>query len=253
MAGRTVLVGDVHGCPHELETMLSLVRFDTGDRLVLVGDVLARGPDSNGVLDIVRRTGAVLVRGNHEERILRSRPRQDHAHHPLSWSSSQDMAHKAWKPAKPLGRIHAEVAARLRPIDWALLEASPFSVDLPEHGVRVVHAGVVPGLAFEDQKRSTLLTIRTIGSRGEALEKGGTVLWGTRYHGPPHIVFGHFARVEPQLHPWATGLDTGCVYGGTLTGLVLEDGQPVPRDVEARKKLLVTVPAAREYYATGGR
>ena len=71
--GRTVLVGDVHGCPEELEALLHEVHFDTGDRLVLVGDVLARGPDSIGVLDIVRRTGAVLVRGNHEDKILRWR------------------------------------------------------------------------------------------------------------------------------------------------------------------------------------
>jgi hypothetical protein len=248
--GRTVIVGDVHGCPHELETMLSIVRFDTGDRLVLVGDILARGPDSNGVLDIVRRTGALVVRGNHEERILRSRP-NDHDRHALGWSSGA-RARPAKKPPKPLGRIHAEVAARLRPIDWALLEATPLHVDLPEHGVRVVHAGVVPGVPFERQKRTALMTIRTLGSHGEAIEKGGKVLWGTRYHGPPHIVFGHYARVEPQLHPWATGLDTGCVYGGTLTALVLSEGQHVPRELPARRRLLVTVPAEREYYVTGG-
>ncbi len=80
--GRTVIVGDVHGCAHELETMLDVVRFDTGDRLILVGDAIARGPESLGVLDILRRTGAVLVRGNHEDRILASRAGMEH---PLSW------------------------------------------------------------------------------------------------------------------------------------------------------------------------
>jgi hypothetical protein len=245
--GRTIIVGDVHGCPHELETLLANVDFELGDRLVLVGDIVARGPDSIGVLDIVRRTGAVLVRGNHEERLLAARPPEDH---PLSW---QARGGEAGKARKPLGRLHAEVAAKMRPIDWALVEASPLFVDLADHDVRVVHAGVIPGIPIARQKRSTLLTIRTIGPDGEALEKGGKVLWGTRYHGPPHIVFGHYARVEPQLHPWATGLDTGCVYGGTLTAMVLGPGERVPRDVAARRKLLVTVPAAREYYAPGGR
>jgi hypothetical protein len=245
--GRTVLVGDVHGCPQELEALLHEVHFDTGDRLVLVGDVLARGPDSIGVLDIVRRTGAVLVRGNHEERLLSSRHAPDH---PLSWKADTESAPN--KAGKPLGRLHADVAAKLRPIDWSLLEASPLYVDLPEHNVTVVHAGVVPGLPIEQQKRSTLLTIRTLGPRNEALEKRGNILWGARYKGPRHIVFGHHARAEVQLHPWATGLDTGCVYGGALTGLVLDDGQEVPTDVAARRKLLVAVPAAREYYAPGG-
>ena len=248
---RTIFVGDVHGCPHELETMLELLRFDTGDRLVFVGDVVARGPDSIGVLDIIRRTGAVLVRGNHEERILRSRDGSDdlsRADHPLGWQGSRGAAVNHTKPHKPLGRIHAEVVAKMRPIDWALLEASPLYVDLPEHDVRVVHAGVVPGIPIEKQKKSTRLTIRTLDPRGEPLEKGGSVLWGARYREAPHVVFGHYARVEPQLHPWATGLDTGCVYGGSLTALVLDEGEHVPLDIEERKKHLVAVPARREYH-----
>lgn len=238
---RTVVVGDVHGCAAELEALLSEIDFGTGDRLVLVGDVLARGPDSIGALDIVRRTGALLVRGNHEERLLMSRKQEDH---PLGWADGRPA-----RDPKPLGRLHADVAARLRPVDWSLLETSPLYVDLPDHGVRVVHAGVVPGVPIERQERSTLLTIRTLGSRGEALEKRGPVLWGSRYKGAPHILFGHHARAEVQLHPWATGLDTGCVYGGSLTAMVLAEGEPVPMDVSARQRLLVQIPAARAYYA----
>lgn len=245
--GRTVIVGDVHGCAGELLALLTEVRFDTGDRLVLVGDVVARGPDSIGVLDIVRRTGAVLVRGNHEDRLLGSRTDDDH---PLSWQGGAPPVKKA---QKPLGRIHAEVAAALRPVDWTLLAASPLYFDLPDHDVRVVHAGVVPGVPIEQQKRSTLLTIRALGPQGEPLEKRGTNLWGATYTGGPHIVFGHSAAREPQLHPWATGLDTGCVYGGVLTALVLAEGQAVPVDVTERVKLLVKVPAAREYFAASGR
>jgi hypothetical protein len=242
---RTIIVGDVHGCAHELETLLTEVGFGTGDRLVLVGDVVARGPDSIGALDIVRRTGAILVRGNHEERLLTSR---EASTHPFGWNAPSRPVRKS---AKPLGRIHAEVAEKLRPVDWTLLDSAPLYVDLPEHGVRVVHAGVVPGVAIEKQDREALLTIRSLGPRGEALEKRGDVLWGERYRGAPHVVFGHHARTKPQLHPWATGLDTGCVYGGFLTALVLEDGQRIPRNVAARRKLLVQVPAAREYYGAG--
>jgi hypothetical protein len=244
---RTIIVGDVHGCSRELDALLDDVGFTTGDRLILVGDAVVRGPDSIGTLDIVRRTGAVLVRGNHEERLLTSREADAH---PLRWSASHAVPGKARaaKAPKPLGRLHAEVAERLRPVDWNLLEAAPLYVDLPEHDVRVVHAGVVPGVPIEEQERKTLLTIRSIGPRGEALEKRSDVLWGTRYRGSPHIVFGHHARQKPQLHPWATGLDTGCVYGGCLTAIVLGDGQRIPRDIAARRKLLVQVPAAEVYY-----
>jgi hypothetical protein len=238
--GRTVIVGDVHGCVDELAALLDAVRFDTGDRLVLVGDVVVRGPDSLGVLDIVRRTGAVLVRGNHEERLLSSR------------AGAQAIGPAA-RPIKPLGRLHAEVAARLRPVDWAIMEAAPLYYFLPDHEVCVIHAGLVPGVPIEEQRRTTLLSIRGLGEAGEPVDRRGGVLWGVSYQGPPHIVFGHNAGVSPQLHPWATGIDTGCVYGGALTALVLDEGARVPRDVVARKRLLVTVPARREYSRPIGR
>jgi hypothetical protein len=233
--GRTVIVGDVHGCADELERLLDGIGFATGDRLVFVGDVLARGPDSLGALDIVRRTGAVIVRGNHEEKIL-------------SWrAKKQAHARGIGKRPEPLSRMHARLARNLRSVDWTLLATSPLYVDLPEHGVRVVHAGVLPGLAFDEQKKQTLLRIRGVGTRGEWLEKGAPILWGERYVGPPHIVFGHNAMAEPQLHRWATGIDTACVYGGKLTAMVLAPGERVPRG-NAALDLLVSVPARHAYY-----
>jgi hypothetical protein len=74
------------------------------------------------------------------------------------------------------------------------------------------------------------------------------VLWGTRYAGPPQIIFGHNAAPGLQLHPWATGLDTGCVYGGRLTALVLGFRQRVPRSIAARRSLLVSVAARRVWF-----
>jgi hypothetical protein len=224
--GRTVIVGDVHGCRRELEALLDRIGFTTGDRLVFVGDLIARGPDSLGVLDVARRTGAVIVRGNHEEKLL-------------TWRA--DRSH-------PLGRIHLEVAESLRDVDWTLLETAPYSYDLPEHAARVVHAGVLPDIPFEDQVPDTLLHIRTVSPSGKAGAKGSHALWGSFYAGPPHIVFGHNALDGLQIHPWATGLDTGCVYGGRLTAMVLAEKQRVPRYHTDREKVLVSEPAARVYF-----
>jgi hypothetical protein len=236
--GRTVIVGDVHGCARELDALLDRIAFSLGDRLVFVGDLVARGPDSLGVLDIARTTGAVIVRGNHEEKIL-------------SWrAKKQSHMRGIGKRPDPLGRAHARVARALRPSDWALLATSPCWYDLPEHALRVVHAGLVPGLPFEEQKRQTMMRIRCVNGR-EWIEKPNGAdhpLWGSLYAGPPHVVFGHNAMREPQLHRWATGIDTACVYGGALTAMVLREGQKVPRGRDARD-LLVSQPAARVYYA----
>jgi hypothetical protein len=235
---RTIVVGDVHGCATELEALLERVAFATGDRLVLVGDLVARGPDSLGVLDIARRTGAVIVRGNHEDKLLR-------------WHSRK-LAHARGlgRRPEPLERTHAHVARKLRPVDWTLLGSSVLWDDLPEHDLRVVHAGVVPGVAIEDQPRRALLRMRTVGPKKTWSDEGAGTLWGEVYIGPPHVVFGHNARAEPQLHKWATGLDTGCVYGGRLTALVLREGERVPRGKDVRD-LMVSERARRRYW--GGK
>lgn len=242
---RTIIVGDVHGCRSELEALLDRVAFASGDRLIFVGDLVARGPDSLGVLDVARRTGAVVVRGNHEQKLL-------------DWRASRTAWMRGEAAAKaPIGRMHRDIARALRPVDWKLLETAPLFVDLPEHGARVVHAGVVPGLAIDAQNPETLMRIRTVrvssketrGKRGKA----ANVLWGKIYVGPPQVVFGHNAAPGLQLHPWATGLDSGCVYGGHLTAMVLAEGQKIPRGIAARRAVLVSEPATRIWFAPASR
>jgi hypothetical protein len=242
---RTIIVGDVHGCRSELEGLLDRVAFASGDQLVFVGDLVARGPDSLGVLDVARRTGAIVVRGNHEQKLLDWRDARN------AWMRGEAAA----KP--PIGRMHRDIARSLRPVDWKLIETAPLFVDLPEHGARVVHAGLVPGLPIDAQNPQTLMRIRTV--RLSAREMGGkrgkdaNVLWGAIYAGPPQVVFGHNAAPGLQLHPWATGLDTGCVYGGRLTAMVLANGQKIPRGIAARREVLVSEPAERVWFAPASR
>jgi len=224
----TAIVGDVHGCAGELEALLEQIRFDEHeDRLVFVGDLVVRGPDSAGVLALARRLGARAVRGNHEDRLL-------------SWR----------RHGKPLGAEHARVADVLSDDDWLMLEAMPLWIDLPEHNVRVVHAGLIPGTPLERTPAEAMLKVRTIDARGRwSDEPDAGPLWAARYEGPPHVVFGHHARAEPQLHPWATGIDTGCVYGGRLTAAVLGEGEGMPRAHRAAGVLRST--PARRSYSTG--
>ncbi|KYF82130.1 hypothetical protein BE11_13780 [Sorangium cellulosum] len=226
---RTIIIGDVHGCRDELARLIEHVGFASGDRVVMVGDMIVRGPDPCGTLDLLRELGAISVRGNHEDRLLRWR------------------AGRSDPRGEPLGELSKETAQQLRKRDWAWLETLPYWLDLPEHGLRVVHAGMIPGLPIERQDPHTLMYVRCLGRYGEPVERrGGKTLWGQTYQGPPHVVFGHNARSEPQMHAWATGIDTGAVYGGRLTAMVLHDGERVPPPA-SRGEVLVSVPSRRRY------
>jgi hypothetical protein len=220
---RSILVGDVHGCRTELEALLARTRFGAGDRLVMTGDLVVRGPDPAGTLDLLIALRARAVRGNHDDRMVRCRQGE-----------------------APIGDAQRAVLSALSEHHWAYLEALPLWLDLPEHGVRVVHAGVVPGVPIERQSPRSLMFMRGLSPGGEPTERRGDPPWGARYREAPHVVFGHNALDEPQIHPCATGLDTGCVYGGRLTALVLDEGEPPPPSKD-RMKALASVPARRAY------
>jgi len=218
---RTIFIGDIHGCADELCDLLDHVKYQAGDALVLVGDIIVRGPQSKRVVEIARRENARVARGNHDARVIQCR-------------DDGGKKHRA---------EHQQVANELDEDDWAFLEATPFWIDLPAHEARCVHAGIDPRKPIELQEERALVTVRTA-----TTESGEEVLWGQLYEGPPHIVFGHHAIEGLQFHPWATGLDTGCVYGGKLTALVLDAGEPVPQKIKDRRGHIHAVPARAKYH-----
>jgi len=221
-AQRTLFVGDVHGCLDELQALLKKLAPSSADRLIFVGDLVAKGPDSEGVVALVRELGAQSVLGNHDDAVLRYRRAQQSGKEPRL------------KPG------HLAVARSLSEADWAWLEQRPLFLRVPEHNVAVVHAGVVPGKALEAQARDDLLAMRTLrpdGSASSRMEDGD--LWTAHYKGPEHVVFGHNAITGLQRTSFASGLDTGCVYGRALTALVLPENT------------LVSVVAKRAYKDIG--
>ena len=215
---RTLFIGDVHGCLEEYDALVAQFSPSADDCIVHVGDLIARGPDSIGVIRRAREWGAVVIRGNHEERLLH-------------W--------RKFPSEVKMHPTHLEVAHALSAAEWDWLAATPVWKDFYDHGVRVVHAGVEPSIRdFAFQDPHTLMNIRTTGQP--------PVLWAKSYFSEPHIVFGHHAAAGLQLHTHATGLDTGCVYGGSLTGLVLHRGES-PADPMQRAQQLLHERAKRVY------
>jgi hypothetical protein len=229
---RLIVIGDVHGCSSELDGLLERLAVTRDDRIVFVGDLVAKGPNTRLVLRTVRGLGAEVTLGNHEKRLLDARAARREGRAPPRLDPTQERA---------LDELTAE--------DWHFIEAMPLWIDV-DPNVRIVHAGIVPGVPMSEQNPQHLITLRSISDSGEPSSKWGPS-WAARYEGPPHIVFGHNARKDPQLHPFATGLDTGCVYGGALTALVIPAGSTPPAPSE-RAEVLVAEPARRAYANYGG-
>ncbi len=72
MAGteRYIAVGDIHGCPHQLEEILELGLAFPDHQWVFLGDYIDRGPDSESVVQILRRFHGIFLLGNHEDRLF---------------------------------------------------------------------------------------------------------------------------------------------------------------------------------------
>ena len=203
---RTLVIGDVHGCVRELEELLDACQATSSDQVVLVGDLVAKGPDSCGVLKLVRKLGARAVRGNHDHAVLRW-------HEPIMQET-----------APPRGTQHLNIARQLDSDDWTLLLSLPLMLPLPELHAIIVHGGLVPGIALNEQAADLLMNMRTLradGTGSRRAEDGD--LWGAHWPGPELVVFGHHATAGLQRHAHAIGLDTGCVYGGRLTALILPE------------------------------
>ncbi|TLD22319.1 hypothetical protein PspLS_07720 [Pyricularia sp. CBS 133598] len=197
-AKRLVIVGDVHGQKGELEALLKKVKFEReqGDHLVLVGDMVNKGPDSAGVIDLAMKLRASAVRGNNEDRVIlahhsmknKAVPGTDGDDGPAAFGVSAE------------ADVHEEVD-KDAPLSFALpepatdtLEQNPFSHgdqsdrttvyslspsqlnwlsnlpvilrvgtirESPFANLVVVHAGLVPGVELKMQDPWAVMNMRT--------------------------------------------------------------------------------------------
>ncbi|WP_128906482.1 metallophosphoesterase family protein [Halorubrum amylolyticum] len=175
--GAVYVVGDVHGSRSALEKLLATLGLTDDDLVVFVGDLVRKGPDSPGVVDLVRGDPRLVsVRGNNEQKIVCGDTDPD------------------W----------------LREGDRAYFESLPVAISFD--GALVVHGGVDPERPLESHTVDELLTMRA--PHGDGYDGP---FWYDGYDGPHRVFFGHTVHDAPVEREHAVGLDTGCVYGGTLT------------------------------------
>jgi hypothetical protein len=222
-AKRRIFIGDVQGCLAELSRLLEACAYDPpADHLCLVGDLVNKGPDSDGVVRLARDAGATVVLGNHDLWWIRHRQGEDElrdwlAHRPFiaTWDDAIMVhagLHPGWDDAA-IERLQRELAP---------------PVDLTRSLSREIE---------------WLVTVRYCDAAGHRPKRDWPpppppfAPWDQLYQGRRTVVFGHWARRGLVVTPRARGLDSGCVYGGKLSAWIAEEDR------------IVQVNAARAYKA----
>ncbi|CAE7187242.1 Serine threonine protein phosphatase [Pyrenophora teres f. teres] len=199
---RLIFVGDVHGCKHELEHLLKKVDFNPKhDHVVLVGDMIAKGPDSAGVIKLAQKIGASCVRGNWEDKLLLSIAEAQDRHmlvipedEDATISFLDDSDHEsatASAHANPALRRLAKQFTK-KQIKYlsqcpVILRVGPIPIPDPKHHsttssatttttLVAVHAGLVPDTPLEDQDPFHVMNMRSIDlkTRIPSSKHGGT-------------------------------------------------------------------------------
>jgi bis(5'-nucleosyl)-tetraphosphatase (symmetrical) len=252
----TYAIGDVQGCYDELQRLLGKISFDkSGDRLWFVGDLVNRGPKSLEVLRFVKDLAerAVVVLGNHDLHLVAQYGGIERAHKSDTFGDvleSSDAAELiAWLRRRPM--MHAEgsyamVHAGLLP-QWSVAKALSLAREVeralatPAYKQFLEHMyGSRPdrwddALAGWDRLRvivNAMTRMRFCDRAGRMDLEGkgidprrGFLRW---YEARPQndfctLVFGHWSQLGLVLQGTVVGLDSGCVWGGALSALRLED------------------------------
>lgn len=252
-------IGDLQGCMTEFEQLLDQIKFNEAcDQLWLVGDLVNRGADSLSVLRKVKSMGdsAITVLGNHDLHLLAVAAGVAELHHSdtldeileapdrdelLTWLRQQRMLHvqdnyvllhagllPGWS-VKQAQQLAGEVEQALRGADYVTFLEKMYG-NTPNHWDD----------ALDGYSRLRVITnaftrMRICTSQGEMQFKfkgeladvpEGYFPWfdvPERASAEATVVFGHWSALGLIVKPNVIALDTGCLWGGNLTAIRLQD------------------------------
>ena len=240
-------IGDVQGCFRSLLALLKRIDYDESrDRLWFAGDLVNRGPRSLEVVRWIheRRDAVTVVMGNHDLHLVRrfAGHRKAKLYDTLGAAlAAPDAAGLVdWLRTVPL--LHSEgpyllVHAGLLP-SWTVAEAEARANRVQSLLRSPDYADALAALPKEDERKQTIAVmtrLRTIDASGRATfgyagppegAPEGQIPWYSapdRQHTDVTIVFGHWASMGHRMAPGRIALDSGCVYGHSLTAVRLED------------------------------
>ncbi len=221
---RVYAVGDIHGRLDLFATLIEAIEADDAaaqhaqTTVILLGDLVDRGPESAGVIARARawqmQRDLRIIAGNHEEMFLESFANADVLRNFLRWGGRETLQSYGIETGEPgeanpvgLDDVQRMMAAQVPAEDIAFIRSFEDYIVMGEYAF--VHAGIAPGVPLENQSIKDLRWIRE------------QFLLYSRPHSH-FVVHGHSIYGEPALYANRIGIDTGAFQSGRLTALVLE-------------------------------
>jgi protein phosphatase len=236
------IIGDIHGCFDEVHQLLTKLGYEItpkpegryavhhpeGRTVIFLGDLVDRGPKIPSVLKLVLHmveSGVALcVSGNHDTKLLRKlRGKNVRITHGLA----ESLAQLAEEPPEFIEQV----------VTFIDKLVSHYVLD--DGKLVVAHAGLKESLQGRDS--GAVSSFAQYGeTTGETDEFGLPVRynWAAEYQGEAMVVYGHTPVAIPAWLNGTINIDTGCVFGGSLTALRYPENE------------LVSVKAAHTYYAS---
>lgn len=214
---RQLIIGDIHGCHYELQRLVDQAGLGDDDEIIAVGDLFDRGPEPLEVYHFFRDTpNARAIRGNHEWNHIR--------------------ATEGTIPPRFAALLTRWQLGEEYPAFLDFVKGLPLYLDLPD--ALIVHGFLEPEVALDDQREAILLGVT---SAEMYMHETYDKLWYKYYAGDKPVIVGHRDYSEEQVpliyKDLVYGIDTRCVYGGSLTGILLPDFE------------IISVPARRDHWS----
>lgn len=214
---QTLVIGDIHGCYDELQALLDKAGLTEDDSIVSIGDCVDRGPDTPAVLRFFQeKPNALLIMGNHERKHVRA------DRHEVKLARSQKISRIQF------GDTYSDALA--------FMSELPLYLDLPD--ALIAHGYFEPGLPLTQQLATVLCG--TMGG-DKHLRTQFDRPWYELYDGDKPLLVGHhnYSNTDQPFiyQDRVFGLDTDCVTGKALTGLLLPSFK------------IVSVPSRANYWA----
>ena len=229
--GRKIIVSDIHGCIDEFKELLDKVNYQHGkDHLISVGDMIDRGSDSCGVVRLIKKLGATVVMGNHEEKFLR-------------WYKHETRKSSYYN--NPIETLPHYLEFTHEEYEYM----KSFPIYYQFDNFIIVHAALRPNIELKEQNVNEMIRMRYISPEGDyldfkkSLKMENKIFWTEKWKGPKNVIYGHMVHTfdqpridEPVSNVFCYGIDTGCCFGGKLTGMIIENNQISFAQVQAKKE-----------------